>query len=681
MRASHTRINILKGFTMSGHIRLSLPIDSYEGLFRQLLRDNRVVLVDAAPGVGKTLRCPEWSMSEGFRTLVTEPRRLAASNAARAVARELGEQPGQRVGFETSKERCRGRKTQLLFATDGLALEREFHGHQWRQVLIIDEVHEWSDRIELLVALSKRWLAQGQQFKLVIMSATMDVPGLSKFFWGAPVLMVPGVRNPIEHRNPGRSLEDDVALLIKEGRSVLAFQPGKREIQRTVTRLNQMGLTEARIFELHGDQKFEQQQEAFSYAGLKVVLSTPIAQASVTVPGIRAVIDTGLEKRIEIRNGVEALITAVISQADSTQRWGRSNRQEAGIVIDRCTVPFEQRRPFSVPEIERRRLDSPVLRLARLGFKPEEVEFFHQPTPRRVAAARATLRSFGCFTEADVVTAVGHQVAAMPLPVPFARMVLEAERQALPDAEREDLVEAVRTIAVLCEVGGVISREGGSGAVRAGETQSDCIAELLAFRAASGLNRDQMRSAGIDARQVTEVRDRLKDLWGARGAPPSASALNRELVIRCIVTGFVDRLYRRQSGGQYLGERPDDRREIGRESVVTGGEWLVALPLDIEADARRGAGKVTISLLRMVTTVTPELMTQAAPHLVRIESGLNPAYDADQGCVVSTRKIWFRGHLFKTENPGHLIREERVADPTHPDAPQVFAAWVAAQMT
>ena len=662
------------------HKRLVLPIDPFEGEFRALLRANRVVLVDAAPGVGKTLRCPEWSMSEGYRTLVTEPRRLAATNAARAVARERGEEVGRLVGFETSKERSRSGQTRLLFATDGLALEREFHGHDWRQVMIIDEVHEWSDRLELLVGLAKRWLAQGQDFKLVLMSATMDVPALRKFFWDAPVLSIPGVRNPLEQRKPGRSVEEDVATLVREGRSVLVFHSGKRAIARTMEELRRMQLG-AQFFELHGDMKFEKQDQAFSYQGQKVVVSTPIAQASVTVPGINAVVDTGLEKRIEIRNGVEALIEGVISQADSTQRWGRSNRQGPGVVIDRCPMPFEQRPEYSLPEIERRRLDGPILKLARMGIQAEEFEFFHPPTERRLTAARAVLRSFGCMAADGTVTSVGHQVARIPLSIPFARMVAAAQNMSnLPEVERQAVVNDVITVAALCEVGGVTEHTGSMGWVDliGGEDASDWIAQLRAYKS-SARTFDQKRAAGIHTGRYAEVKERVEDILDSKVKTTGlALPINREAVIEAVCAGFVDRLYRRVDG-RYQGERPDDRREIGRESIVRGGEWLVALPLDLEVDGRRG-GKITLRLLRMVTRVEPEMLIRVAPHLVRIESGIDPAYDPNRDCVVSTKRTFFRGHLFKAENPGHLLKEERVPDPTHPQAAAIFASWVASQM-
>ena len=191
-------------------------------------------------------------------------------------------------------------------------------------------------------------------------------------------------------------LVDDVATLVAEGRNVLVFQPGKQEIEDACSALKQMQVS-AEILPLHGQLTPEEQSRCFKHYGRpKVVVSTNVAQTSVTIDDIDAVVDSGMERRIELVDGVEGLYLKPVSLADATQRKGRAGRTKPGIYIDHCGA--SSRPDFQVAEIMRKRLDQTVLRLAIAGFDMEAMEFFHQPAKSDIHDARRTLVGLGCMT-------------------------------------------------------------------------------------------------------------------------------------------------------------------------------------------------------------------------------------------------------------------------------------------
>ncbi|MFB6225463.1 MAG: DEAD/DEAH box helicase, partial [Candidatus Paceibacteria bacterium] len=214
---------------------MNLPINSYRQQIIEAVQNNPVTIITAETGAGKSTGVPQFLLEAGYSPVITQPRRLAASSVAERVAEERGEQLGGTVGYRTAVDRQDTQKTRCLFSTDGLALVRELMGQRSRDVLVIDEAHEWNENIEVLVSWAKQQIEQGADFKVVLMSATLESEKLSEFFGGALVIEVPGRLYPVEERQPqGENPEDDVANLVREGRNVLMFQPGTGEIQASV---------------------------------------------------------------------------------------------------------------------------------------------------------------------------------------------------------------------------------------------------------------------------------------------------------------------------------------------------------------------------------------------------------------------------------------------------------------
>ena len=643
----------------------TLPITAFRKTIVEAVRNGPVTVITAETGAGKSTQVPQYLLDEGCDLVVTQPRRLAARTVAQRVAEEIGEELGGTVGYRTAVDRQDSPATRCLFCTDGLALVRELMGAN-RGVLVLDEVHEWNENMEVLVAWAKRQIATGADFKVVLMSATLEAEKLAAFYNGAPVISVPGRLFPVESRNPASRLVDDVAALVRDGRNVLVFQPGKQEIIDTTSALEQMQVN-AEILPLHGELTPQEQAKCFKHYGRpKVVVSTNVAQTSVTIDDIDAVVDSGLERRIELVDGVEGLYLKPISLADATQRKGRAGRTKAGIYIDHCSS--SSRPDFPVAEILRKRLDQTVLRLAIAGFDMELLEFFHQPTKSEIHDAKRALVSLGCMTADGQVTKIGRLVNRLPVSVQYGRMLVEADRLGV--------VDDVLTVAAILERGGITvptpSRNQPDRPdwrrMVPGETESDVMGQLLVWQMADNMTKDEMREKGVSLRsffRAKEIRQHLAQAvkqffrFGSTG--------RREDILKAVCAGMVDHLYKGSYGRYTNGEGIE--RELGSGSLVRGADWLVGKAFDLQVKTRRGM--MTLKLIELTSKVDPMWLVEIAPQLTERKNALNPRYDSAKDVVVSTTQTYFNGAM---------VREEMVADGENPEAANVFASWVASQV-
>lgn len=637
-----------------------LPIAGFKGEILDAVKANPVVIITAETGAGKSTQVPKFLLEAGYDLVVTQPRRLAARTVAQRVAEELGEKLGEAIGFRTAVDRADSAATRCLFCTDGLALVRELMG-QNKGVLVLDEVHEWNENMEVLVAWTKILVKENPNFKVVLMSATLEAEKLAAFYEGAPVISVPGRTFQVTEEQPTK-LVDDVVRLVNEDRNVLVFQPGKQEIEETVATLRQLQVS-AEILPLHGQLTPAEQAKCFKhYSRPKVVVSTNVAQTSVTIDDIDAVVDSGTERRIELVNGVEGLYLKPISRADAAQRKGRAGRTKAGIYIDHC--PSSDRADFPKAEILRKRLDQTVLRLAIAGFDMAELEFFHQPAKSEIANAKRSLVALGCMDAAGAVTKIGKLVNRLPVSVQYARMLVEANERGV--------VEDVLTIAAILEVGGITvappsrnqpDRPDWRRMVPT-EKESDVMGQLAVYKMAKSMTKDDMYKKGVLSRNYFRAKEIRSSLVGAvRRFFDLSTTGCREDILKSVCAGMVDHLYEGSYGTYRNGDNID--RQLGTASLVSGASWLVGKPFDLQIKTRRG--EMTLRLIEMASKVDPAWMAEIAPHLVETQTGLNPAYCQAQDCVVSTTKVLFNGRV---------VREEQVADGNHPDAARVFAGWL-----
>lgn len=641
--------------------KTTLPIDAFRNEILDSIKNNPVTVITAETGAGKSTQVPQYLLEEGHDLVVTQPRRLAARSVATRVAQEMGEEIGQTIGYRTAVDRVDSSQTRCLFCTDGLALVRELMG-QNKGVLVLDEVHEWNENMEVLVAWVKSQIAADIEMKVILMSATLEAEKLSAFFDNAPVISVPGRTFPVEEKMAGTNIEDDVATLVAEGRNVLVFQPGQGETNETIKRLEAMKVP-ATILPLHGQLTPQEQAKCFAHYGKpKVVVSTNVAQTSVTIDDIDAVIDSGLERRIELVDGVEGLYLKPISLADAKQRKGRAGRVKAGIYIDHCPKAESDRPGFPVAEILRKRLDQTVLRLAIAGFDMEVMDFFHQPAKSDIHDAHETLVGLGCMTSDGKVTQIGRLVNKLPVSVKYGRMLVEADRLGV--------VNDILTVAAIMEMDGITvpppSRNRPDRPdwrqLVPGEKESDIMAQLCVWKLTQNMSKSQMKESGISVRNYYRAKEIRQYLAKAlRNRFQFTGNGNRDNILKAVCAGMVDHLYKKEYGNYKNGD--DTERQIGSSSVLERSmpEWIVGLPFDLQITTRRGS--MTLNLVSMATKVNPMWLAEIAPHMVEVKTGNNPRWSSDEESVVSTTETYFNGTL---------VGEEIVADPNHVEAPRIL---------
>lgn len=420
----------------------SLPIDSLLPRILDSLRAASRVVVEAPPGAGKTTRVPPalLSLVKGD-VLVLEPRRLATRMAARRVAWEMQEPLGETVGYQVRFEDVGGPRTRLRFLTEGVLTRRLLGDQRLAGVgaVVLDEFHERHMDGDLALALLRRI----PDLKLVVMSATLDAAPIARFLGDCPILRSEGKLHPLRIEYTPHSpapLEEQVAAAVErlaasggnraalEG-DVLVFLPGAAEIRRTARALERIAAREKLlVIPLHGDLSPAEQDRAVSPASQrKVILSTNVAESSVTIEGVTVVIDSGLARVAADSpwTGLPALDIKRISQASATQRAGRAGRTAPGRVIRLYTAEDFHRRPASdPPEIARRELSHLALMLRATGQASSELEWLDAPPPAAWSAANELLDRLG----------VTPQMAQLPLPPRLARLVLDATQRGVASA-------------------------------------------------------------------------------------------------------------------------------------------------------------------------------------------------------------------------------------------------------
>ena len=435
-----------------------LPIDAaLPELTAALAAHNAAVLV-APPGAGKTTRVPLVLAREPWtddrRILVLEPRRLAARAAAERMARTLGERVGETVGLRVRFGSKVSRKSRIEVVTEGIFARLIIDDPMLEGVtaVLFDEFHERSLDADLGLALA-RDVQQGlrEDLRLLAMSATIDGARVAKLLGEAPVIASEGRAFPVETRYLGRDTRpiepqtaDAIARAMRADKgSLLAFLPGAAEIRRTAAMLEGRLDADTGIAELYGALSAEEQDRAIAPAPpgrRKVVLATSIAETSITIEGVRMVVDCGLSRvpQYEPDVGVTRLDTVRVSRAAADQRRGRAGRTEPGICYRLWDEPQTAAlAAFSRPEILAADLSGFALDLAAWGSRPEDLAFLDAPTPAALSEAQSLLRELGAIDEDGRITEEGKRLRRLPLPPRLARMVTDAADigAALPAAE------------------------------------------------------------------------------------------------------------------------------------------------------------------------------------------------------------------------------------------------------
>ncbi|MBI3374731.1 MAG: ATP-dependent RNA helicase HrpA [Betaproteobacteria bacterium] len=430
----------------------ALPVSARRAEIRAAIEAHPVVIVCGETGSGKTTQLPKilLEMQRGVDGWIghTQPRRIAARSVAARIASELGAELGSAVGYKVRFADKVRRESFIKLMTDGILLAETQGDPELRayDALTLDEAHERSLNIDFLLGYLKRLLPRRPELKLVVTSATIDAEKFSRHFGGAPVIEVSGRLYPVEVRyrpvggeeedttreEEGQALADAVDECCREGPGdVLVFLPGEREIRDAAEVLRKRHAPHTEILPLYSRLSATDQDQVFKPGGARrIVLATNVAETSLTVPGIRYVVDTGVArvKRYSYRNKVEQLRIERISRASASQRAGRCGRVQDGVCVRLYSeAEYGARAPFTDPEVLRSSLAAVILRAKSLHLGDvADFPFVDAPPPRAIADGYALLRELGAVDEANELTPLGTELARLPLDPRVGRMILAA---------------------------------------------------------------------------------------------------------------------------------------------------------------------------------------------------------------------------------------------------------------
>jgi len=618
----------------------ALPIEPVLPAVVGALADRRVVVLEAPPGAGKTTRVPRALDDAGLldareEILVVEPRRLAARLAARRVASERGERVGARVGYRVRFEDAVSDATRVVFVTEGVLLRRLADDPALRGVgaVIFDEFHERHLQADLALALCRR-LAATRPLRLAVMSATLDAAPIARWLDAAPIVRAEGrqFEVTVEHlaQQPAadRPLELEVAQavrrLVADGLDgdVLVFLPGAAEIRRAQGALAELAARNGiDVTMLHGDLSPDEQDRAITPGPRpKIILSTNVAESSVTVEGVVAVVDSGLHRAASTSpwSGLPTLRVEKISRASAAQRAGRAGRLRPGRCLRLYTRHDHDGRPsLDVPEVRRADLAETVLLLASLGERDAAAfPWFEPPTAAGIEAARRLLARLGAVDDAGAITERGRRMLALPVHPRQARVVLEG-------AARGVAGDAAGVAAILGE-GGVKRRMGagvgagrGRGPRQGGDVGHGDVFEELALldeAARGGLRADRAASLGLDVGAAFAADRVRRDLLRRIGHGHGHGHGSDDLLAMCVLAGYPDRVARRRKvGGDELVLSSGGSAQLHPSSVVADAELLVA----VEAEVRgAGGGRTGGVVIRSAVAIEPEQLVEIAPESV-----------------------------------------------------------------
>ncbi|MBI5483766.1 MAG: ATP-dependent helicase HrpB [Deltaproteobacteria bacterium] len=592
-----------------------LPIDENISSLLDTIRTHSNVLLHAPPGAGKTTRVPLALLDifppEAGRIIMLEPRRLAAVAAAGWMAASLGETVGLTVGYSIRFDSRVTSATRIEVVTEGILTRRIQNDPALEGVamVIFDEFHERSIHADLGLALCRDVQQQLRpDLKLLIMSATLDIMPLSRLLDGAPLISSAGRAFPVEDiylddqphgKLPQRMAAAIVRALQESEGDILAFLPGSGEIRSCAGLLADAGLTErgVAVHQLYGDLPFAQQQRAIASTDQrKIVLATSIAETSLTIDGVRIVIDSGLSRRVRFdpATGMNRLVTVRESRASAEQRKGRAGRLAPGVcyrLYSRHT--FSAMTAHTPPEILETDLSPLLLELAAWGSADfTKLDWLDIPPEPAVAAARRVLAELDAFDDSGRITPLGREIMRLPLHPRLGRLLLRSTELGCPQIGCD--------LAALLSERDVFRSTRGEMCVQV--SHSDVADRLEAFRSWRAGQRSDERLDRTALKNIERVVSQLARLVSCQ--PVSKQLIYDDDVISgLLLAAYPDRLaLRRASGGDsYLLANGRGAR-LSQRSAVRNAEYIIAVSLD--------GGSQAEAVIHLAAGVSEEIIRQ-----------------------------------------------------------------------
>lgn len=577
-----------------------LPIDALLPEIVRSLRHTPNVVIEAAPGAGKTTRVPPALLElVAGQIVVLEPRRIAARLAARRTASELGEEVGETVGFQVRFEEVVGPRTRLRFVTEGVLTRRMLSDPELRgvDVVVLDEFHERHLDTDLALALLRQLQGRRPELRIVVMSATLETAPVAAFLGDCPVLRSEGRSFELAIRHTPYSpnaldlqVRDALELLLKETNTghLLVFLPGAAEIRRASRACEGLARREeALLLPLHGDLSAAEQDQAVGPSRQrKIILSTNVAESSVTIEGITAVVDSGLARFASYSpwSGLPTLTIERISKASAAQRAGRAGRTGPGVAVRLYPVEdFVQRRAHDTPEILRGDLSGLCLALRAMQIPSmENLAWLDTPPEASIRHAEALLDRLG------VTSKKAQEFARYPLPPRLARILLEAR-------DRNVMDQAITAVALL-----------GSG------TRSERMDMLEAL------------DVPPDDRTLQQRRQLQRIV-----RPPKQPSHNDEALLLSLLTGFPDRVARLRAGKQVA-------LATGMTVELAGERPRYEFMVVLDAEDRKDK---PVPIARLTSRIEPEWLLDLFPDSLREEVRLDWNRTAERVEAVSL--LWY----------------------------------------
>lgn len=629
--------------------RQMLPILEQAEAIQEAVATHQVVVVCGETGSGKSTQLPQLmrAIGRGVDGIIghTQPRRIAARALATRIAEETGSPLGQLVGYRVRFSDQTSQQTRIKLLTDGMLLAETSHDPQLKQydTLIIDEAHERSLNIDFLLGYLKRLLPARPDLRVIITSATIDPQRFSAHFNQAPIIEVSGRTWPVEVRyRPPANLRDGVIDAVDElarcgPGDILVFLPGEREIRQCTDALRKQHPPHTEVVPLFGRLSVAEQQRVFApHRGRRIVLATNVAETSLTVPGIRYVVDSGLARisRYSFRTRIQRLPIEPVSQASAQQRSGRCGREGPGVCIRLYEQSdFAERLAFTEPEILRTNLASVILQMKHLRLGDiDQFPFVEAPDPRLVRDGLRLLEALEALDSAHRLTALGKKLARLPIDPRIGRMLLAGASE----GALSELLVLAAALSVQDPRDRPLDHQEAADAAHAKwqDKRSDFVS-LLNLWAAMKATAKELKRKPYEAwcrehflsparlREWQEVHGQLRGLSKEMVLSENAEPADRVAIHRALLTGLLNAVALREEDDVYRGAR-DLKLAIhpGSGLAKRKPRWIVAAEL-VETSR---------VFARLVAEVRPEWIEPVAKHLLKAHYH-SPFWDSHSGKV------------------------------------------------
>ncbi len=650
------------------------PMDEHRAEVVECVRHNQNAVIIGETGSGKTTRIPDFLLDEfpEAKIAITQPRRVAARSVSRYIAGRRGERVGDEIGYQVRFEDKTTEGTRANFMTDGILLRKLQFDPLLEEydIVMVDEAHERNLNIDFVLGLLKRVQAERKkrgmkELKVIAASATIEKEKFANYFGGSPTVEVPGRMHPVDVRYENEQVKDytkAAAEKVKEITSsggpgdILIFMPGEQEIRRTIQEIGELNLSNVEVMPLFGAMAPEDQDKIFEKnQNRKVIVSTNIAETSVTIDGVRFVIDSGLikQKEFDPNTGIEALLTKRHAKSGCEQRKGRAGRTAPGTCYRLYPeADYSGRDGYQTPEIARSNLDHVILAMKKIGIEDvRNFEFIDPPKEEAIAQAIETLKMLGALDANEKLTKIGKTMAELPLRPEIARMVIEAEKY--------HCAGKICTVAAMMGDKSVFVRpkgkehEADAAHAQFAKGGSDFLKMLEVWQqwSAAGFNDKWARDHYLNVRQLFEVREirsqLMRELKKQEIIVDDTNGNDSTAIQKCVASGLIQHLM--NSTGRHAYEHVI--RGSGSDAIFihpSSAAFSAAPQMMI------GANVVTTSktFARLCQPVIAKWLPEIAPQLLE-ENNKSLRYDADSDSVMEKVGYSLRGRY------GIIAEEDR----------------------